>query len=443
MIWLLLYAAALAASCFYHAEKHGGEQFFLYGRMAGAPMVCLSMLASRLGGSATIGMIGLAWQTGFPAIWWLGAGACGLAVLAFFLAEKVRRSRAWTMPEIVARPLGSLFRKFAAVIIFFAYLAIMAAQFAALRLLISSLAGLSDAQALVFGVALVFFYTCLGGQGAVMRSDVWQFVIMVAMLALLLAFCLMQPEGRLAIAHMKWELVNSEFPPAHAVYFLLILGGSFVVGPMLFGRILSAKSAASAKRGVWAASAGLFALALLITLIGVAIRGYPLANAMAGQQIFGEFVTQHLPRWAGIAVLLGMLSVIISSADSCLLTVGTVCASDLLGKPTVACCRLVMALVSGLSLWLASQGRGILDLLLMANDIYVCGLVVPVFVTIFAEGKKPLNRKFIFCAMLVGGGAGFCAALLAMQWLSFSALGIALLFSLLALLPGRGWSSGR
>lgn len=435
MIWLLIYVAALLISAFVHAGRNSIEKYFVFGRKAGAGLVCFSLLASCIGGSATIGMLGLAWEIGFPAFWWLGSGVAGLLALGIFLSEKVRRSQAWTMPQILSSSLGDSFRKLSALIIFMAYLAIMSAQFGALQLIIESLTGIAPSLALPLGIIILFTYTCLGGQSAVIKSDVWQFGIIVIMLLALLLFCVNQEGSRTALLNMRWELFNRNFPPSRMIYFLLILGGSFLVGPMLFGRLLSAKNPASARYGTFGAAFGLFLLALVITLVGVGLRGFTLPANVPSQEIFGIFVREFLPDWAHVPILLGMLSVVVSSADSCLLTVATVCANDLVQKPSLWLCRLFMMIVCVLAYCLSLLDKGILKLLLMANDVYVCGLVIPTFTGIMVSGKLPIDRRLVLCAMIGGGGTGFCAALLSWQWLGFISLGIALVFSLLAIVP--------
>ncbi|MBD5641641.1 MAG: hypothetical protein HDQ91_04405, partial [Desulfovibrio sp.] len=107
MIWLLLYAAAMLAACFRHAGRHPDlPGYYVCGRQARAAPVGFSILASCIGGSATIGMTGLAWECGTPAFWWLGSGALGLAFLALFLAKKIRATNALTLPGVIACYLG-------------------------------------------------------------------------------------------------------------------------------------------------------------------------------------------------------------------------------------------------------------------------------------------------------------------------------------------------
>ncbi len=107
------------------------DDYYVNGRRSGSAQVALSIVASCVGGSATIGMAGLAWEVGLPAIWWLGSGACGLALLVRFMARKIRESGARTMPELVGIYLGSSARPLVSGIILLAWVAILAAQFSA------------------------------------------------------------------------------------------------------------------------------------------------------------------------------------------------------------------------------------------------------------------------------------------------------------------------
>ena len=95
MLIFLAYAAVLivlAARDIRHSDEP--RIYFLNGRSSGMWGTGVSILASCIGASATIGMAGLAWQVGTPAFWWLGSGVCGLILLTVFLARKIRESEA-------------------------------------------------------------------------------------------------------------------------------------------------------------------------------------------------------------------------------------------------------------------------------------------------------------------------------------------------------------
>ena len=155
------------------------DTYFVNGRRSSAALVALSIVASCVGGSATMGMAGLAWQVGVPAIWWLMSGSLGLVLLSLFLARKVRCSGAMTMPEMLTTFLGAPSRSLASVIIVTAWLAILAAQFSALATIIAPLANIEKNTAMFVGAAVLVGHTLAGGQASVMKTDIWQFGILL------------------------------------------------------------------------------------------------------------------------------------------------------------------------------------------------------------------------------------------------------------------------
>ena len=406
MLTFCLYAALLLALGALDAfRRRGSLAFFVNDRSSGALHTGFSLAASCIGGSATMGMAGLAWQAGSPAFWWLGSGACGLALLTVFLARRVRESGAYTMPEMVAAWLGPRARTLVSVIIMPAWLAILAAQFTAMGKLVAALAGMSPEGALLAGAAVIVAYSCLGGQASVIRSDLPQCVLLLAGIAV--AFLWLFGHDAAPLEAMPLELFNEDFGPDRFTYFMVIMGGSYLVCPMLFGRILSAKSAESASRGCWLAVFMLLGSAALIVAVGVLCRGFVPAGVRPDDVLAAA--VGLLPPFVGMFLLVALLSAVLSSADSCLVTASTVFCNDLLGRRDVRLCRLVTLFFGAAGLMLSTRGHGILDLLLMANDIYVCGVAVPVFAAMLMK-KGTVRPGAALLSMSVGGAGGLVSA---------------------------------
>ena len=81
------------------------ETFFLAGRSLRSALLTATLTATILGASATLGMAGLGFKEGLTGAWWLLSGTLGLLVLSFFLAERVRRTGCFTLPELIGRRL--------------------------------------------------------------------------------------------------------------------------------------------------------------------------------------------------------------------------------------------------------------------------------------------------------------------------------------------------
>ena len=71
-------------------RARGGDDFFVAGRKGSTLFITGSLLATIVGGSATVGMAGLGFTQGLTGVWWLLVGSIGLAVLGFFLEYKAK-----------------------------------------------------------------------------------------------------------------------------------------------------------------------------------------------------------------------------------------------------------------------------------------------------------------------------------------------------------------
>lgn len=177
------------------------------------------------------------------------------------------------------------------------------------------------------------------------------------------------------------------------------------------------------------AALGLTLTAVLIVALGISCRDLVPAGTPP-EQVLTTTLLAHLPSWAATLILLGIFSAIFSAADSCLLTAASVCSNDILRRPGVMTCRLCLVFLGVMGLVLALPGKGILSLLLMANDIYVCGVVPPVFVGMLLHNKVHFHPWGMATAILGGGLLGLTAALTGVNDWSIAGLVFSLLMSL-------------
>ena len=423
-----------------HLSRQKGDRrnepglFFVNNRASGRTAVALSLIVSCVGASATMGMAGMAFDVGTPAFWWLGAGAAGITLLAVLLAAKVRESGCLTMPEMVGGLLGKGSRPLVSAIIVTAWTAILAAQFAALSRLLEALTGFAALPCLAVGFALVVVHT-LGGQAVIMRTDRLQAYILFAGLAILLLWLNQRNPGWAGAVTL--EAVNDKFQPADLVRLLFVVGGNYLVCPMLFGRFLSARDATTAKRGGILAGLGLLGCAALIVAVGLSCRGL-IAPDTPADAVLTTAIDSVFPRWLAVLVLLALVSAVVSSADSCLVTSATVLGHDLLGTDKPSHCRAAVLLLGCLGAGMTFMQRGILDFLFMAYDMYVAGVVMPVFVALLLSRRARARPSFAMAAIGGGGALGILSAALAVPGLSMAGMA----FSTLATLAGMRRRTG-
>ncbi len=413
-----------------YSKKQDITGFTVADRKSSAFTVGMSIIASCVGGSATIGMVALSYKIGFAAIWWLLSGAIGLSVLTFFVSKKVRETGARTMPMIIESIAGKKASLIVSVIIVIAWSAILAAQFSASARILSSIMSANFELCLIISALVVSVYALLGGQSSVLKSDVYQYFMVI--IALLGVFVWMFFFKETSLGGVEYKLINEKFTYNDLLYYIVIQGGSYVVGPMLFARLLSAKDENSAFRGAIFGVVGIVLSAIVIVFIGLGASTY-LSGDVVPDAILTSNVFNMLPVWLGILLLFGLFSAIISSADSCLITASIVLSHDVIKTKSIKTYRIVTFVLGMLALMLSFYGKSIIGWLFAANDIYVSGVVAPVFIMILAYKKRKIDELFIILAMVFGGGFGLIAALSEVKMYSFIGVGASILFALIAI----------
>jgi SSS family solute:Na+ symporter len=182
-----------------------------------------------------------------------------------------------------------------------------------------------------------------------------------------------------------------------------------IVGPDIYSKILCAKDEKSAKKGVFISGVFKFIFAIAIGMIALsAIVLYPgLENAYVAipTAIFG------LPVILAGIILAAFVSVMLSSADSCLLSAGTILSIDILRKKNILISRIGILIVGIIALLLALfitnlesffGVSGILKTLQLAYTIFTAGLTMPVIFGFYKEKTKVTSRG-AFWSLILGG----------------------------------------
>lgn len=430
---IILYVLILLAMGLYD-KRHikTFDDYTVAGRKQSSVLVAGSLVATCIGASATIGVVNMAYNIGFPAFWWLGSGAIGLIILSWFGAHKLNGLQGLTLPDVAAKLISPWVVKPIAVIIVVGWTGIVAAQFVAVARIFEVFFTTPTWLVLLITFLVISLYACFGGQISVMRTDSLQLIILLGGLALMALMIYLKGDGPLI--HLRdISLTNEKFGHSRWFYFLIIIGSQYIVGPDIFSRVFTAKSAKAARHGLIIAGVILFFTSLLIVAIGLGIYNYGLIPP--GDNILITAVNTLLPSWAVIIVLLALLSAIFSSADTCLLAVSTTFTKDILNSHNVKTARINILLFGFLAFAVALWKQDILELLLAAYTIFGGGVIAPMIVALLAYNRKRPSPKIMLAAITLGSVMGILAVIL--NYSNLAILGFALsgIISLLSLRP--------
>ncbi len=414
------------------------DDFFVAGRKGSTLFITGSLLATIIGGSATVGMAGLGFTQGLTGAWWLLAGSIGLVILGIFLAKKVREFGLYTLPELVEKQYDGKVALASSLLIVIAWIGVVAGQIVAAGKILSVL-GIGNPILWMVIFAVVFIvYTILGGQYAVIRTDALQALIIFAGIFGGLGLVLSHLGGwsglQVSLLPDRFAFpLSSQFDGTDLVTLLLLVGLTYVVGPDMYSRLFCAKDSKSGRASVFWAALLIIPLAFGITLIGMGASA--LFPTISPEQAFPTVIMEVFPPFMGGVVLAALLCAVMSSADTCLLSASTILTVDVIKrfKPSLteqqvlSFTRWAIVVVGLLSLVLALRLGGVISSLLFAYTVYTSGLILPVIAGFYKSKLRvtPLGAL----AAIVGGGAAaliiklfHLSTLLGIRWLELAGL---------------------
>jgi sodium/proline symporter len=344
------------------------QDFFLAGRQLGPWVAAISYSSSAASAWTLLGMSGLAYTLGMPALWVASGAVLGCAFSWFVLAPRIMnlsgQQQFISATELIAQGTQGRQRQriiaLVSSIILFCFVIYIASQFQGAGNTFSSTFNMSSSQSIALGGAIIMIYTLLGGFWAVSITDTIQGFLMIAAATVLPIAAVVTLGGPAqfwstlaAGTPDEFTSISSSGAPLLALGTIL---GSLAVGlsavgqPHLVARFMALKDHSALRQGQVIATSW-----YAIVFFGMCILGFAgrilLDNLDNSEQVFFAVNAHLFPSVFGAVLLAAVLSAIMSTADSMLLVAGTTVAHDLgvnrrFNIPALLISRLVIALIS-------------------------------------------------------------------------------------------------
>ncbi len=402
----------------------GLVDFHLAGRSQGIVALTGTFCATILGASTTIGMAGLGYSQGLTGSWWMLSGTIGMLILSAFLAEKVRSSGCRTLPQLVGLFYGEKARASASILIALSWIAVISVQIIASGNILFAVFGGDFTYYMVISTAVFVLYTAYGGKISVIRTDLYQLLIIVAGLVILFweAFKIAGPG----------PLIGQNFPLSAEMDFwevssmIMVVGSAYLIGPDMYSTIFSSRSSKDAKISAFISAIILIPMAFLITTLGIFSRH--LNPAISPEQAIPSLITGLLsPAIEGL-VAAALLAAFMSSADTCLMTSTSILTFDIYGEiyrktgreadspaaqdHLMKASRVAVIIAGASALILAVFIPDIIKTLLIAYTVFTNGLLVPIIAGFY---RKELGLTSTGALWAIAGG-GLTAILLGQSY---------------------------
>ena len=308
------------------------EDYMVAGRRMGIFMVAFSLSANNIGGGSTTGLASKAFgEWGLSAIWYVLAASIAMIPLAWF-APRIRKTMAITIPEVIDRRFGRGSSIFSAILNIIALFCLTSSQVMASGSVIYTLTGIPLNVCLLVAGTVIIIYTTLGGMIADQISDMVQFIIIFAGLAIATPIVIRGCGG--------WGAIASKLPGEQLsidkIGWVVIIGYifnyfcTFLSGPEMISRFETAKDEKTAKIASLVSALMMAAMAVFPTLLGLAalamvdqLPGVAGGNAM--MMVTNKFAPTLIVGFISAAII----SATMSSADSNLLCMSTMFINDI------------------------------------------------------------------------------------------------------------------
>jgi SSS family solute:Na+ symporter len=388
---IVFFLLAMAGIGLWHARRvRSAEDFALAGRRVGAPVLAGTLVATWIGTGSLFGNTEFTYLNGVAGFFLPLSGILGMLLLAW-LAPRVRKMPASSVPQILHIQFGSAARVISAIAILLAYLVIVSYQYRAGAAVAERIFPGADQPTLRIGFAVfIILYTALAGLISVIWTDVVNGIVLATglVVGLVLAWNGWNPELQPftpdmlqlsgGLGTVGW--FNVMLPP-----FLLILGDA-----NMYQRFLAAGSPRTARRAAFGALAGL--LVLESAIIGIAFFSrvmLPSAPENPGHTVIDMAFTVF-PPIVGLLLAATIVAVIVSTADSYLLVCSTTASMDLGRGQTTPTRQRILVVVFGLfALLPAFLWEEFLSVALYAYTLYGASLTPALLAALLRPQTSP------------------------------------------------------
>ena len=411
---ILLYLAAIIFVGYRSARKTSSSEddFLLAGRSLTLPIFIMTLVSTWYGGILGVGEF--SYRFGISN--WVVQGVpyyIFAAVFAVFLAEKVRATNLYSIPDKLELAYDKKTAVLGSILTFM--LMTPAPYILMLSVFFQMLFGWNVLLSLIVTAIAAVSYLYFGGFRSDVETDVVEFVLMFVGFAVILPFCGMQYGGigflqsHLPPLHLTWHGDNSmQFI---IVWFFIALWT--LVDPSFHQRCYAAKDGKVARNGILLSIIFWFLFDCMTALAGLYSRAVlpDLAEPMMAYPMLAETV---LPPIAKGIFYVGMLATIMSTLNTLAFVSAQTLGRDIILRLRISALRSEKKTTSqstlltkiGLitsflfSIGLALMIPSVIKIWYTIGTIITPGLLVPLMASYFERLKIP--SRYAFLAMLLG-----------------------------------------
>ena len=377
------------------------EEFSVAGRSFSYLVIFATLSASFIGGGFSMGNAEKVFLFGLVNIFALWGFSLKEILVAQFIAPQIKR---YDAPITVDHIMGHHYGKAAKVVtgIFSVILCsgILGAQVGAMGYIFNIFLGLDQIYGIIIGLGIVITYSTIGGMRAIVYTDVLQFLVLTVGLPLVLIFGVVEAGGIGAVMQAVPADHLTFLGPKTVIVFLSLFI-TFVIGetlvPPYVQRLFIAKDVNEVRKGTLLS--GLFSIPFLFVTGSIGLVALALFPEIDANLAMPTMIKETLPIGLKGIVVAGVISIVMSSADSFLNGASVAAVHDVINplvktddEKNFRLVKIINFLVGILAIIFAVKIKSILDILIYSYNFWSPIVLVPLVVAIL--GGKVTKIQF-------------------------------------------------
>ncbi len=397
--------------------KNAGD-YYVAGRSFGPLVLMATVCATIIGGSGLMGRAGVAYSSGFKAVLTALPYLIGMFIfsgIAGRISKIGVQYEITSIPELFDRRFGKPAKIVLAAMVAFTMMGTVASQVTAAATIVNMLGGnvgLTYETGALIATVVFMIYTATSGLFGVVFTDVFQFYMLLLFVYILIPTASLVKIGGFSnfAANLDPALVkpyvNGSILGDIVTYLVFTMAGA-----EMWQRAFAAKDSKSAKKGMFLGTSVYGVTIALVFFMGIAahqiIGDDVLAQYGSTDAVVPALAIKVLPIGLTGLALAGMLSVIMSTADSYLLVSVQTCVADIgktffpgmTDKTEILLSRLFSILLPIGALIIALYMKNAYNILMFAWSFYAAAAGLPAFAALY---WKKATKQGVLAGMLAG-----------------------------------------
>ncbi len=324
LILLIIYALVCIGIGIWSARGKHDEDYLIAGRKIKFIGFVSSVVASYIGGAALVAYSAYVYKFGISAIAVFLGTALGFLIFipyALKLRKYSSEQKFLTLPDWFYFKYNKSTGVAAAAILTVVYFGMLLNQFIAGSSILANISGWNYETALIISSSIIVIYLFFGGFKSVIKTDVFQYIIMFV-LFILLAYVLIKDDSKFSAQIIDFSDMNLSMTIAFIAFGVLIIFQS----AEYWQRVYAAKDERVVKRGFIGSAILVLITGFAITVVGLSAH-YEVPGILP-RNAFAAGLKVLIPaKLIGLSLVL-LFAAIMSSADTIIFVLASSVAKD-------------------------------------------------------------------------------------------------------------------